>query len=74
MSEEKHTDHLEKVHSTAEEEHRNDLGRDAVDLEGYWGSWPFIGSLSAMILMANSLFCGYAMPVSQYSITWLIAK
>lgn len=56
--------HLEKVAST-EAEHRNELGQDAVDLEGYWGSWPFIGSISAIILMANSLFVGYAMPVGR---------
>jgi hypothetical protein len=64
MVEEKDTYHLEKINSTAEEEHRNELGQDAHQLDGYWGSTPFIGSLAAMVLMANSLFCGYSFPVS----------
>jgi hypothetical protein len=31
---------------------------------GYWRSYKFIGSVVAIILLANSLFIGYVMPVS----------
>lgn len=31
---------------------------------GYWFSYQFIGSAVAIVLLANSLFIGYAMPVS----------
>lgn len=64
MVEPKSDTHLQEIELITEAEHRNELGEDAVNLEGYWGSWPFIGSVTATILMANSLFCGYAMPVS----------
>ena len=32
--------------------------------KGYWKSPRFIGSCIAIILLANNLFIGYAMPVS----------
>lgn len=39
-----------------------------VDVEelpsGYWRSYRFLGSVLAIILLANSLFIGYVMPVS----------
>lgn len=31
--------------------------------KGYWTSYEFLGSCVAIILLANSLFIGYAMPV-----------
>lgn len=31
---------------------------------GYWRSYRFIGSLLAIVLLANGLFIGYVMPVS----------
>jgi hypothetical protein len=31
---------------------------------GYWSSYRFIGSLLAIVLLANGLFIGYVMPVS----------
>ena len=31
--------------------------------KGYWASYEFLGSCVAIILLANSLFIGYAMPV-----------
>lgn len=43
--------------------HRNVVGQDASELQGYWKSYRFLGSLLAIVLMANSLFIGYAMPV-----------
>lgn len=30
---------------------------------GYWTSYRFLGSCAAIILLANNLFIGYAMPV-----------
>jgi hypothetical protein len=30
---------------------------------GYWRSYRFIGSITAIILLANGLFIGYVMPV-----------
>ncbi len=34
----------------------------------YWKSFRFLGSLVAIMLMANSLFIGYAMPVNVLSV------
>lgn len=31
---------------------------------GYWRSFRFIGSILAIILLANGLFIGYVMPVN----------
>lgn len=31
---------------------------------GYWRSFRFLGTLAAIVLMANTLFIGYSMPVS----------
>lgn len=32
--------------------------------KGYWYSYRFIGSMVGIVLLANNLFIGYAMPVS----------
>jgi hypothetical protein len=64
MIHEKDAIHLEKVDSQDSEEHRNVVGRNAEDLKGYWASWRLVGSMLAIALMGNSLFVGYAMPVS----------
>lgn len=55
--------HLEKVDSN-DSLHRNDVGEDATQLQSYWGSPRLIGSLLASILLANSVFIGYGMPVN----------
>ncbi|KAF9886358.1 hypothetical protein FE257_011503 [Aspergillus nanangensis] len=44
-----------------------DVNNEAIT-PGYWGSFRFIGSFVAMILMGNSLFIGFAMPVSILSV------
>lgn len=31
---------------------------------GYWRSFRFLGTLATIVLMANTLFIGYSMPVS----------
>jgi hypothetical protein len=36
---------------------------DEID-SGYWRSYKFLGTVLAIILLANSLFIGYVMPVS----------
>ncbi|KAL1898142.1 hypothetical protein Sste5346_003544 [Sporothrix stenoceras] len=44
---------------------------DGLEHEGnvvYWKSFPFLGSLLAIMLMANSLFIGYSMPVNVLSV------
>ncbi|CAK7202067.1 hypothetical protein SEUCBS139899_004787 [Sporothrix eucalyptigena] len=44
---------------------------DSLDHEGnvvYWKSFSFLGSLCAIMLMANSLFIGYSMPVNVLSV------
>ena len=64
MVHEKDVNHLEKVDSQDSEEHLNVVGHDAEALKGYWASWRLVGSMLAIALMANSLFVGYAMPVS----------
>jgi len=61
---EKDVNHLEDVDSQDSEEHRNVVGHDAQELKGYWASWRLVGSMLAIALMGNSLFVGYAMPVS----------
>ncbi len=30
---------------------------------GYWTSFRFLGSVAAIVLLANNLFIGYSMPV-----------
>lgn len=50
-------EHLEYV-----DEAKVQSGGDAV-ATGYWGSWRFIGTIIAIILLGNSLFIGYVMPV-----------
>ena len=67
MAHEKGITHMEKVDSQ-DEMHRNVVGHDAEELQGYWTSWPLMGSVLAIVLMGNSLFVGYAMPVSRFDI------
>lgn len=57
----------EKVNSE-DSLHRNELGQDANDLKNYWASPRLIGSMTATFLLANSIFIGYAMPVSVLSV------
>ena len=64
MVHEKDFNHLEKADSQESGEHRNVVGQDAEELKGYWASWRLVGSMLAIALMGNSLFVGYAMPVS----------
>lgn len=59
--------HLEKVNSK-DSQHRNELGEDATQLEGYWSSPRLIGSLLATILLANSIYIGYGMPTNVLSV------
>ncbi len=61
---------LERVDSrdSKDSQHRNDLGQDATDLHSYWGSPRLIGSLAAAVLLANSIYIGYALPVSVLSV------
>lgn len=63
MATEKDAAHLERVVSEDSME-RNNQGKDAEELQGYWKSYRFIGSLLAIAFMGNSLFVGYAMPVN----------
>jgi MFS family permease len=60
-------EHLEKVDSK-DSQHRNDVGEDATALQGYWGSPRLIGSLLASVLLANSIYIGYGMPVNVLSV------
>ncbi|KIW93878.1 uncharacterized protein Z519_05193 [Cladophialophora bantiana CBS 173.52] len=60
-------EHLEKVDSK-DSLHRNDLGQDATTLRGYWASPRLLGSILASFLLANSIYIGYAMPVSILSV------
>lgn len=59
--------HLEKVDSK-DSLHRNDVGEDASQLQSYWSSPRLIGSLLASVLLANSIFIGFGMPVSILSV------
>jgi MFS family permease len=59
--------HLEWVASN-DSLHRNELGHDAGELQGYWGSPGLIGSLTAGVLLANSIYIGYALPVNILSV------
>ena len=65
MYSEKEISHLEQTDSQDDAHHRNIVGQDAKELQGYWASWRLIGSMLAIALMGNSLFVGYAMPVSK---------
>jgi hypothetical protein len=56
--------HLEKADSQDDAHHRNELGTNAEQLDGYWSSWRLIGTLLAIVLMGESLFIGYSMPVN----------
>lgn len=61
----------EKMREQEHVEHRED-GSSGVPVpdddlsvpKGYWYSYRFIGSMTAIVLLANNLFIGYAMPVS----------
>ncbi|EON69199.1 hypothetical protein W97_08558 [Coniosporium apollinis CBS 100218] len=71
MSEEKqqHDSHLEVVETTlSNDSDLIDNGHSASELKGYWSSMGLIGSVAAIVLMANSLFVGYAMPVNILSV------
>ena len=59
-----HSEHEESEDSM----HRINHGQDAQELQGYWKTYRFLGSLIAIALMANSLFIGYAMPVNVLSV------
>jgi MFS family permease len=59
--------HLERV-ASKDPLQRNELGRDAGELQGYWKSPRLIGSLAAGVLLANSIYIGYAMPVNILSV------
>ena len=41
---------------------------------GYWKSYRFIGSMGAIILLANNTFIAYSMPVSAHTITDIVRK
>lgn len=44
-----------------------ETGVQSENLEkGYWRSFRFIGSCTAIVLLANNLFAGYVMPVCSY--------
>lgn len=60
-------DHLEKVDSK-DSLHRNELGQDAANLQSYWSSPRLLGSILASFLLANSIYIGYALPVSILSV------
>lgn len=49
-----------------QQESRNSLEHDAPMV--YWKSFRFLGSMLAIMLMANSLFIGYSMPVNVLSV------
>lgn len=62
---------LDEKLSQAEIEQREDLSTttppeqdDFVVPKGYWYSYRFVGSMAAIVLLANNLFIGYSMPVS----------
>lgn len=65
----------EKMREQEYVEHREDSSAVPVpddDLgvpKGYWYSYRFIGSMTAIVLLANNLFIGYAMPVSSRSLS-----
>jgi hypothetical protein len=47
----------------------NDTSNDVPS--GYWRSFRFLGSMLAIILLANGLFIGYVMPVmNSGTISW----
>jgi hypothetical protein len=48
----------ETVENVANTDDSNDVP------SGYWKSYRFLGSLIAIVLLANGLFIGYVMPVS----------
>ena len=60
-------EHLEKVNSK-DSLHRNELGQDAANLQSYWSSPRLLGSILASFLLANSIYIGYALPVSILSV------
>jgi MFS family permease len=62
-----HLEHLEKTFSK-DSLHRNELGQDAADLQSYWSSPRLLGSILASFLLANSIYIGYALPVSIISV------
>ena len=60
-------ENLERVDSK-DSDHRNIVGEDADHLQSYWGSPRLVGSLFAAILLANSIYIGYGMPVNVLSV------
>lgn len=60
-------EHLEKVDSN-DPQHRNVVGRDSEDLDGYWTSPRLIGSLFGALLLANSIYIGLIIPTNVVSI------
>ncbi len=58
---------LETVDSK-DSQRRNNVGEDANLLQSYWSSPRLVGSVIGVILLANSLYIGYAMPVNVLSV------
>jgi MFS family permease len=58
---------LETVDSR-DSQRRNNVGEDADLLQNYWTSPRLVGSVISVILLANSLYIGYAMPVNVLSV------
>lgn len=50
-------DQAETVQDHAKDDEVNDVP------DGYWKSYRFIGSLTAIVLQAKGLYIGYVMPV-----------
>jgi hypothetical protein len=48
---------VETIGDTTNQDPSNDVP------SGYWRSYRFLGSLLAIVLLANGLFIGYVMPV-----------
>jgi len=53
------------IHHVESTDESPDVHTDADEVpSGYWLSFKFLGTVLAIILLANSLFIGYVMPVN----------
>lgn len=59
ISQHEQSSHQENIPPALDYDHENVRA-------GYWRSWRFIGSVTAIVLMANSLYFGYILPVSVF--------
>lgn len=71
MTMDKPNEHFIDSKNIAQQPHHHEILDNQDDVDelpaGYWRSFRFLGSIAAIIMLANCLFVGYVLPVRSIS-------